>query len=140
VTSELRTAVAAVIRRPDGLVLAVRRPDEPGEELPNIWGLPATTLASGETPADAIRRLGQDKLGVAIEPLCPIAEGEQQRVDYTLHMTVYEVSMSGEPQLPSRAPGSASTLYDAIDWLPAGAFREAEQQGSLCCRLFLQAG
>ncbi len=136
----LRRAVAAVIQRPDGLVLAVRRPDEPGEELPNIWGLPATTLADGEAPEDAVRRLGREKLGVELTPLRALAEGEQPRAGYTLHMTVYEVSMSGVPQLPRRAPGSASTLYDALDWLPPDAFADAASRGSLCCQLFLQTG
>jgi ADP-ribose pyrophosphatase YjhB (NUDIX family) len=141
VRPESRRAVAAVVRRADGFVLAVRRPDEPGEELPNIWGLPATTLADGETPEDAIRRLGREKLGVDLTPLRALAEGEQPRAAYTLHMTVYECSMAGEPSPkggPPRAPGNTSTLYDAIDWLSASSFADAAAKGSLCCALFLK--
>lgn len=135
--SEARRAVAAVVRRPDGLVFAVRRPGEPGEELPNIWGLPATTIAAGESAEDAIRRLGCDKLSVDLTPLRALAEGEQSRAEYTLGMTVYECSMSGEPQLPRDAPGSTSTLYEALDWLPAPSFADAAARGSLCCELLL---
>jgi ADP-ribose pyrophosphatase YjhB (NUDIX family) len=137
--SVARRAVAAVIRRPGGLVLAVKRPDEPGEELPNIWGLPATTLAVDESDGDAIRRLGREKLRVDLTPLGALAEGAQPRAGYTLQMTIYECSLAGEPQLPPRATGGAITLYEAIDWLPASSFAEAAARGSLCCELFLGA-
>ena len=133
----IQSAVAAVIRRAGGLVLAVRRPDEPGEELPGLWGLPATTLREGESPEDGVRRLGWEKLGVALTPLRALAEGEQRRTDYTLRMTVYEAAMSGEPRLPDRAAGAPGTLYEALDWLPAASFREAADKGSLCCELLL---
>jgi ADP-ribose pyrophosphatase YjhB (NUDIX family) len=135
------------VRREDGLVLAVRRPDEPGEELPGIWGLPATTLGDGESPEDGLRRLGREKLGVALTPLGTLAEGDQRREGYTLHMTVHEASLEGEPRLPARTPGAHTgdrpgasiTLYEALDWLPSSAFREAADLGSLCCRLLLEA-
>ncbi len=134
-----RHAVAAALRRVDGLVLAVRRPDEPGEELPNIWGLPAVTLLEGETEEEGIRRLGAQKLGTELTPLRQLAEGEQQREDYVLHMTVYEASPGGELTLPPRRPNSEVTLYEHADWLPIEAFDEAAERGSLCCKLFLEA-
>jgi len=137
---QTRRAVAAVIRRADGLVLAVRRPDEPGEELPGLWGLPATTLGDGESEEDGVRRLGREKLGVALTPLRALAQGEQARAGYTLRMTLYEASLAGEPSAsggPDRASGASGTLYDALDWLPEASFREAADGGSLCCRLFL---
>ena len=99
---DTRRAVAAVVRRDGGLVLAVLRPDEPGEELPGIWGLPATTLGDGESPEDGLRRLGREKLGVDLAPGRPLAEGEQQRTDHILHMTVHEASLEVEPRLPAR--------------------------------------
>jgi 8-oxo-dGTP diphosphatase len=139
---ETRRAVAVAVRRADGLVLAVRRPDEPGEELPGVWGLPATTLGDGESPEDGVRRLGREKLGVELTPLRPLAEGEQQRPGYTLHMTVYDASMAGEPSAsggPARTADASVTLYDDIDWLRASAFQEAADQGSLCCGLLVGA-
>ena len=136
---EVRRAVAAAVRRDDRLVLAVLRPDEPGEELPGLWGLPAVTLRAGESPEEGLRRLGREKLGAELTPLRPLADGEQQREGYTLGMTVYEASISGEPRLPRRPPDASGTLYEAIDWRPAPAFREAADRGSLCCQLFLEA-
>ncbi len=116
------------------------RPDEPGEELPGLWGLPATTLAEGESPEDGVRRLGREKLGAALTPLRALAQGEQARPGYTLRMTLYEASLAGEPRLPDRASGAAGTLYEALDWLPEASFQRAADGGSLCCRLFLDVG
>ena len=137
-SSDVRRAVAAVVRRDDGLVLAVRRPDEPGEELPGLWGLPGVTLHEEESAEDGVRRIGREKLAVELTPLRALAEGEQRRDSYALHMTVYEASMAGEPQLPRRTAETAGTLYEALDWLPAESFREAAHAGSLCCRLLLE--
>ncbi len=130
-------AVAAALRRVDGLVLAVKRPDEPGEELPGLWGLPAVTLLDGETLEQGVRRLGAEKLGVELTPLRPLAEGEQQRENYVLHMTVYEASPGGEPALPPRTAEAMSTLYVDVGWLPVEAFQDAADKGSLCCKLLL---
>ncbi len=138
-TPKTRHAVAAALRRVDGLVLAVRRPDEPGEELPNIWGLPAVTLLEGETAEEGIRRLGAQKLGIELTPLRQLAEGEQQREHYVLHMTIYEASPGGEPTLPPRTAEATVTLYEDADWLPVEALNEAAERGSLCCKLFLEA-
>ena len=132
-----RRAVAVVVRREDGRILAVRRPDGPGEELPGVWGLPATTVRSGETDDDAIARIGRDKLGVRLERGPVVGHGEQARDGYTLRMAVYEGALAGEPRLPERG-ASEGTLYDAIDWLPAASFREAASRGSLCCAVLLE--
>ena len=133
----VRHAVAVALRRADGLTFAVQRPDEPGEELPGIWGLPAVTLRDGETPEQGVRRLGAEKLSVELTPLRQLAEGEQTRDDYVLHMTVYEASPHGEPVLPPRTDKATSTLYVDADWLSAKAFQAAADKGSLCCQLFL---
>jgi len=138
-TNDIRRAVAAAVRRGDGLVLAVRRPDEPGEELLGVWGLPATTLHDGETPEQGIQRIGREKLGVELTARQALAEGEQRRTGYTLRMMVYEASMAGEARAAGREAGVTGTLYDAIDWRPADAFQAAADQGSLCCELFLGA-
>ena len=137
---EVRHGVAAAIRRDDGLVLAVRRPHEPGEELPGVWGLPAVTLRGGEPPEEGVRRIGREKLGVELTPVRTLADGEQDRAGYALRMTVYEASLAGEPSArggPARTPDAPGTLYDAVDWRPAASFREAADRGSLCCRLLL---
>jgi ADP-ribose pyrophosphatase YjhB (NUDIX family) len=135
---EVRHAVAVVVRREDGRVLAVRRPDEPGEELPGVWGLPAATLRDGEAPDDGVERIGLEKLGVELTPLRPIAAGDQTRPDYRLHMTLYEALVHGEPALTS-AEASAGTKYTDVDWLADEAFAAAADKGSLCCTLLISA-
>ena len=54
-------AVSVVIHENDSgdRVLAVRRPKESGESFAGMWGLPAATVGEGETPEDAVRRLGR---------------------------------------------------------------------------------
>ena len=137
---ETRRAVSVALRRPDGLVLAVRRPEGPDEELPGVWGLPAVTLRAGEPAEAGVRRLGLEKLSVALTPGALIAEGDQRRDSYALRMSVYEAATDGEPALPpEQAASLGGTRYEAIDWLPAASFRRAAEQGSLCCRLFVEA-
>ena len=127
------------MRRDDGRVLAVRRPDEPGEELPGVWGLPATTLREDETEEEGIARIGREKLGGELKAGQVLGLGERDRDGYTLRMTVREATITGTPRLPPK--GSAGgTLYDALDWLPADSFRAAAERGSLCCAVFLEAG
>jgi len=138
-STDVRRAVAVVVRRDDGLVLAVKRPDEPGEELPGVWGLPATTLGDGEAHEDAVQRIGREKLGAGLTPGRLVGAGEQRRTGYTLRMTVYEASIAGKPRLPARMADNEATLYEALDWLPEASFREAASRGSLCCRVFLDA-
>ena len=135
---EVRRAVAAAIRRGDGLYLAVHRPDEPDEELPGVWGLPGVTLRARGSPEEGLHRLGKEKLSVDLTPLRSLAEGEQRRAGYTLCMTVYDASMEGDPRLPKRTAEASGTRYQAFDWLPASALEEAAERGSLCCRLFLE--
>ena len=136
---ETRWAVSVALRRPDGLVLAVRRPEGPDEELPGVWGLPAVTLRAGEPAEAGVRRLGLEKLSVALTPGALIAQGDQRRDSYALRMSVYEAVAAGEPALPPPAASLGGTRYEAIEWLPAASFRRAADQGSLCCRLFVEA-
>ena len=91
------------------------------------------------TPGGRGARPGAGRLGVALTPLHQPAEGEQQRDNYVLHMTVYEASPGGEPTLPPRTAEATSTLYVDAGWLPIEAFKEAADKGSLCCKLFLEA-
>ena len=53
-----------MIESPEGLLL-VRRPDD-DDDLPGVWGLPAASLAEGESEEDAVRRAGREKLGVEV--------------------------------------------------------------------------
>jgi hypothetical protein len=116
-----------VIEGPDG-VLLVRRPDE-DESLPGVWGLPAATLAEGESEADAVRRAGREKLGVEIVPL--------RRIGTDGPMTDWEVRIAaGVPSVPQSGP---NTQYTELRWGEPNDLVPAAREGSLCSRVLLHA-
>ena len=116
-----------MIEGPEGLLL-VRRPDDDGE-LPGVWGLPAVSLAAGESEEEAVRRAGRDKLGVEVEPL--------ERVGRDGTMTDWQARIvSGEPSVPQPGP---HTQYTALRWGEPSELVPAARQGSLCCRALLRA-
>jgi len=136
----VKEAVAAVIYQQGeaARLLVVRRPEGPQEELPGIWGLPAATLSPAEGPADALRRLGRQKLGLALEPVRLLAWGCQEREGYILHMWLYE-AIPDRPEPTLAPPGSDNvTRYTDWRWAEPEALREGAQHGSLCCQLLLQ--
>jgi isopentenyldiphosphate isomerase len=121
-----KRSVSLVIEGPEGLLL-VRRPDD-DESLPGVWGLPAVSLAPGESEEDAVRRAGRDKLGVELEPVEPVGRLEtmtdwQARID------------SGEPAVPQPGP---NTQYTDLRWGEPAELVPAARQGSLCCRVLLR--
>jgi 8-oxo-dGTP diphosphatase len=116
-----------VIEGPEGLLL-VRRPDD-DESLPGIWGLPAVSLAPGESEEDAVRRAGRDKLGVELEPVEPVGRLET--------MTDWRARIrDGEPAVPQPGP---NTQYTDLRWGEAAELMPAAREGSLCCRVLLGA-
>jgi hypothetical protein len=116
-----------VIEGPDGLLL-VRRP-EGDERLPGVWGLPAASLAEGESETDAVRRAGREKLGVQVRAVRPLGrEGE---------MTDWEAEIvAGRPSVPQDGP---NTQYAELRWGDPGELVPAARRGSLCSRALLRA-
>ncbi|HET8820594.1 MAG TPA: NUDIX domain-containing protein [Thermoleophilaceae bacterium] len=119
--------MSLVVERPAGLLL-VRRPDD-DDDLPGAWGLPAATLADGESEEDAVRRAGRDKLGVEVRPLRAVGvEG---------FMTGWEAELvSGEPAVPQPGP---HTQYAELRWGEPSELVPAARRGSLCSRVLLRA-
>jgi 8-oxo-dGTP pyrophosphatase MutT (NUDIX family) len=116
-----------VVERPEG-VLLVRRPDG-DESLPGVWGLPAASLADGESERDAVRRAGREKLGVEVRPLDPLGS--------ELTMTDWQVEdVDGEPSVPQDGP---NTQYAELRWGDPSELVPAARQGSLCSRALLRA-
>ena len=75
----IKRSVAVVVRGPEaGTFLVVKRPDDPGDPLAGVWGLPAVTLADGEDERAAAVRVGRDKLGVELAPGRPAGPGERR--------------------------------------------------------------
>lgn len=118
-------------------ILVVRRPpDDP--ELPDVWGLPAASLAPGESWEDAVRRAGREKLGVELRPLRALHEGWATRPGYRLHMRLFEAAVTaGEPHVPQ--PVRGVTQYVGWTWASPERLRDAAEGGSLCSRLCLEA-
>lgn len=134
-----KKSVALAIRDPDRphAVLTVRRPDH-DPELPGIWGLPATTLRTGESWEDALPRTGYQKLGVTLAPVRELRRGTAPRKGYTLEMRLYEARiLEGEPRVPQPHPGI--TQYSALRWTDGRNLHAGAAAGSLCCQLFLQS-
>src|SRR5690606_40432601 len=104
----VKCSVAAVVRSPahPGAFLAVRRPPD-DDRLPNVWGLPAVTLARGELPEDGLRRVGREKLGVELEPLRMIGIAAADRGSYQL------ILMDIEANLQAGAPDVNRAVTDA---------------------------
>jgi ADP-ribose pyrophosphatase YjhB (NUDIX family) len=134
----MKQSVAVVIRREnDRRFLAVRRPDD-DDDLPGIWGLPAASLRSGETLAEAAARVGREKLGVELRVGRTIGEPAADRAR-GLRLTDIEATIVvGEPDV-TRATSDA-TRYVAQRWVDdVEILRDGATRGSLCCRILVDA-
>jgi len=121
----VKRSVAVVIRNGD-LILATRRADD-DDELPGVWGLPAGSYRDSEGLHDLVFRIGRDKLGVVLKPIRKLSEGSQQRPHYVLEMELWEAEMTGTPHHP------------AWQWAAPEILQPGVLQGSLCCRLAVEA-
>jgi 8-oxo-dGTP diphosphatase len=135
----VKYSVALVIRddaRPGMLLLVQRPPDD--DDLPDVWGLPAATLALGETPADAARRAGRDKLGIELDVGAILIAGSKERGSYRLEMQLLGARIrSGMPRT-DRGAADGTTRYRAWRWGPVEDLGPAAAGGSLCGRLALE--
>jgi hypothetical protein len=129
----VKHSVAVVVRSPaDGAFLVVRRPDEPGDLLAGLWGLPAVTLLDGEDERAAVVRAGRVKLGVELAAGARIGEKTADRGGYLLRLADYEATIvDGVPAVPQ--PDGSMTQYTACRYTAderqadverAAAFRE----------------
>lgn len=132
-------SVAVAVRHgeePNRILLVLRPEDD--EDLPSTWGLPAASLRAGEGWAEAARRAGREKLGVALRLHGRLGEGSLEREDYALRMRVFEAEiLEGEPEVPQ--PTKGVTRYRRWKWGPAEALERAARAGSLCSRIFLRS-
>ena len=128
----VKRSVAVVVREPcaPGEFLIVRRPDDPGDPLAGVWGLPAITLLDGEDEAGA---------GVELALGGRIGERSADRGDHVLRLADYEATIvAGVPAVPQ--PDRSMTQYTACRFTgDADSLREAAARGSLCAQVFLEA-
>ena len=138
--SPVKESVALVIRDPAApdRVLLVQRPDD-DEDLPGVWGLPAASLAAGETWREAAVRAGREKLNVALEIVGVVNRGTRQRATYTLSMQLVEARIArGSPDPAAGPVPPGSTRYQSWRWGRTDEVRPAAARGSLCSRLLLE--
>ena len=135
----IKQSVAVAIFDPSdrNRLLCVQRPDD-DQDLPNVWGLPASSLLSGESFEDAVLRTGREKLGVFLAIVRELTRGSQERDDYKLEMRLFEAMIDrGEPVVPQPVNGVTQYqdwAFDTAERLSAGA-----EVGSLCCGLYYLA-
>lgn len=133
----IKNSIAFVIFGADRSTFRVVQRPADDANLPNAWGLPAGTLKEGETLEECVLRSGREKLGVELEIVGLLGEGELDRGAYTLRMKEYEVRViAGEPSAPQPYP--EVTQYQATRWGNADDLVEAASRGSLCCRIYLE--
>jgi ADP-ribose pyrophosphatase YjhB (NUDIX family) len=139
----VKRSVAVIVRPPAGrgcagAFLVVRRPDDPGDPLAGLWGLPAVTLRDGEDERSAVIRAGRVKLGVELAAGPRIGHKAADRGGYLLQLSDYEaVITAGAPAVPQ--PDTSMTQYTACRFTAqAAVLAEAAARGSLCAQLFLE--
>lgn len=121
-----------------GRLLLVRRPAA-DREFPSAWGLPAASCRPGESPEEAARRVGPQKLGAPLRLTGVLARGRQDRPDYRMEMVLYLARLeSSEPRLPPSTDGDV-TLYEAWRWGQPEDLEPAARAGSLCSILLLES-
>jgi NUDIX domain-containing protein len=131
----VKQSVSIAVFDVEGHVLVVQRPED-DEDLPNAWGLPASSLRQGETFEDAVVRTGREKLGVTLRPIAELQRGSIERGRYTLEMRLYSASIvAGTIRVPQ--PVRGVTQYADWRWGSGDTLLPAAQAGSLCCRLYL---
>ena len=129
-------SVALVVTGASGRVLMVLRPGD-DESLPGLWGLPAVTVAAGESEEDAVRRAGREKLGVEVVSGVLQGEAETDRPEYSLRMRNRVASIArGAPRVPQPHGG---TQYVDWRWGDPTELKPAARAGSLCCQVLLRA-
>lgn len=135
----LKHSVAAVVRDDAGAFLAVKRPDDPNDPLAGAWGLPAITLRSGESEADAVRRVGREKLGVELAVGEKIGTKTADRGAYVLTLTDYAAAVvSGTVTVPQR--DTSMTQYASAAFVTdPGILADAAANGSLCAQIYLES-
>lgn len=131
----VKRAVSLAIWEKDK-VLIVQRPAS-DEDLPLIWGLPASSIRTGESLEAAVIRTGKEKLGVSLEPIRTLSSGFIERDTYRLEMVLYEATMNTE-SIELNHGNQSITQYEDWSWGKSTDLKVAAQKGSLCSQLYLQ--
>lgn len=131
-------SVAIALKNNKGEILAVRRPSH-DDSLPNVWGLPAVTIRPSESPEEAAKRVGSEKLACTVEPVGFIGIKSAERKSFRLILMDIEAKVAtGNPQVT--ASQTTATKYIEQKWTnDISVFKEAAQKGSLCSQILLDS-
>lgn len=136
--SENLRAVAAAIFS-GNKIMAVKRPNDPEDILAKAWGLPAITLENDENEKAAVKRIGTEKLGTAVEPVEYLGTLQTKRAMGILSLSLWECSASTEPDFDNRQPTDRTgTRYEEWQWKNPEDLIPAAKKGSLCSQLALK--
>ncbi len=59
-----KEAVSIIVKNQNDDFLAVKRPNDPNDDLAGVWGFPAVTLREDEIEIDGVQRAAKSKLGI----------------------------------------------------------------------------
>ncbi len=136
---KVRVSIAAFVRHAeDDRFLAVLRPPD-DDRLPDVWGLPAVTLGSGELPEAGLRRIGREKLGTELEPIRLIGTMSADRGDHVLVLMDIEARYAGAAPDVAKADTTGTRYVDQRWTEDLDVLVPAARMGSLCCRIALEA-
>lgn len=134
-----KEAVSLVITNDSNNFLAVKRADDPTDDLAGVWGFPAVTLKVGESHQDGALRVGHQKLGVDIELGEKIGDSTHDRKTYILHLTDYKAKVTnGTPSAPQSDMSVSQYSECKFSNDPTILF-EAARKGSQCTQLYLES-
>ena len=99
-------------------------------------GLPAGTLKDGESHLECVLRSGREKLGVELEVVNKIGEGELERETHLLHLINFEARIIGGIPTVHQNVKNITQYIDLI-WSSPSILMESARKGSLCSRIYL---
>lgn len=133
-------AVALAIENPknESEILVVKRsPDD--DSLPNVWGLPATSVKGTELPEEVTRKIGQEKLGTQVEPKSFVGIKSADRGDYELILMDIRVKLVGKEPNVKEANTTGSKYVDQKWTSDFSILVPGAKLGSICDRVFLES-
>lgn len=133
-------AIAVALENPANnkeYLVVQRAPDD--DSLPNIWGLPATSLKSNELPDEMVRRIGREKLGTDIEPISNLGVQRSERDTYELILMDIKSKLIGQEPDVTNADTSGSKYVDQKWTSDFSILIPGAKKGSLCDRIFLES-
>ena len=136
----IKFAVSLVIYNPKNKneILAVLRPTN-DDSLPNIWGLPSTSVKDGELPEEAAKRVGKEKLATEIELVSRVGIKHSEREHYELILMDVEVKIIGKDPSVKDAVTTGTKYVDQKWTSDLSIFLPGAKLGGICSRILLES-